>query len=83
MLYPSISQLTHDEVNRYRLVIATAKCARHVNDVMNEIRAVEEGKSEEKNLPQESFDGYDVKNSVSIAVHKLADGDYAILDKDN
>ena len=30
MLYPSIQKLTNDKVNRYMLVMAAAKCARHI-----------------------------------------------------
>ena len=32
MIKPSIEQLTKGEINRYELVIATAKCARIVTD---------------------------------------------------
>ena len=32
MIKPTISELTHDEINRYELVIAIAKCARRVTD---------------------------------------------------
>ena len=36
LLYPSIQQITKGQVNRYCLVIATAKCARHITDKMLE-----------------------------------------------
>ena len=32
MIYPTFSELTKDEFNRYQLAIATAKCARIVTD---------------------------------------------------
>ncbi len=32
MLYPTITQLTQDEFNRYELALATAKCARLITD---------------------------------------------------
>ena len=32
MLYPTISELTKDEFNRYELALATAKCARVITD---------------------------------------------------
>ena len=33
MIYPSIGELTKDgKINRYELVIATAKCARKITD---------------------------------------------------
>ena len=36
MLYPSIQQITKGKINRYTLVIATAKSARHVTEKANE-----------------------------------------------
>lgn len=83
MLYPSIQELTHDEVNRYRLVIATAKCARMVIDKMNEEREYAE-KNKDSDVPlKESFAEFDVQKPVSIAVQKLASGDYKITEKDD
>ncbi len=32
MLHPTIADLTKGEINRYQLAIATAKCARKLND---------------------------------------------------
>jgi len=32
MLHPTIADLTKGEINRYELAIATAKCARELND---------------------------------------------------
>ena len=32
MIYPTFSELTKDQFNRYQLAIATAKCARMVTD---------------------------------------------------
>ena len=32
MLYPTITELTKDEFNRYELALATAKCARIITD---------------------------------------------------
>ena len=46
MLYPTVQDLTNDKVNRYKLVIATAKCARHIIDKANEEQAIEEIKYE-------------------------------------
>lgn len=78
MLYPSIQQLTHGEVNRYCLVIATAKCARHVTDKMLEEREYAEKHRDLEFLPRESFAEYEVRKPVSIAVKKLASGEYSI-----
>lgn len=79
MLYPSIQQLTHGEVNRYRLVIAAAKCARHVTDKMLEEREYAEKHKDLEFLPRESFADFEVRKPVSIAVKKLANGDYSIV----
>lgn len=84
MLYPSTQQLTHGEVNRYRLVIATAKCARYVTDKMIEEREyAEKHKDQEFLTPHESFANYEVRKPVSIAVHKIADGEYKVLGRDD
>ena len=32
MIYPTITELTKDEFNRYELTLATAKCARLITD---------------------------------------------------
>ena len=78
MLYPSIQQLTHGEVNRYCLVIATAKCARHVTEKMLEEREYAEKHRDLDFLPRESFAEFEVRKPVSIAVQKLANGEYSI-----
>jgi len=83
MLYPSIQQLTGGEFNRYRLVIAAAKCARHVTDKMIEEREYAEKHKDMEYLPKESFAEFEVRKPVSIALHKLANGDYSVDEKDN
>lgn len=78
MLYPSIQQITKGQFNRYCLVIATAKCARHITDKMLEEREYAEKHKDLEFLPRGSFADFDVRKPVSIAVQKLADGDYSI-----
>lgn len=84
MLYPTVQDLTNDKINRYSLVIATAKCARHIIDKANEERELEE----QRRLDNDRF-GKDSKNEhdillsekpVSIAVQKLYEGEYTILE---
>ena len=83
MLYPSIQQLTGGEINRYRLVIASAKCARHVTDKMIEEREFAE-KHKDSDIPtKDSFASYEVRKPVSIALKKLAEGEYTINEKDD
>ncbi|MBO4366584.1 MAG: DNA-directed RNA polymerase subunit omega [Clostridia bacterium] len=84
MLYPSVQQLTHNgEINRYRLVIATAKCARHINEEMEEERLNAEKHKDQDYAPRADFSTYPVQKPVSIAVQKLAEGDYHILTTDD
>ena len=82
MLYPTVQDLTNDKVNRYKLVIATAKCARHIIDKVNEEQALEEltrvdndrfAKDSKSDNPLLS------EKPVSIAVQKLYDGEYTII----
>ena len=80
MLYPSVQQLTHNgEINRYRLVIAAAKCARHINDEIEEEHINAEKHKDMEYTPHVDFSTYPVQKPVSIAVAKLAEGEYRIL----
>jgi len=72
MLYPSIQDLTNDEVNRYMLVIAAAKSARYVTYKTNQDLQNKEG---EKAVSIEESS----KKSVSIAVDKLHGGQFKII----
>lgn len=80
MLYPSIQDLTTGNANRYRIVIATAKCARHITDKMLEEREYAEKHKDLEFLPRETFADFEVRKPVSIAVQKLAAGDYSIAE---
>lgn len=83
MLYPTVQDLTNDKVNRYKLVIATAKCARHIIDKANEEAAIEEAnRTENDRFSKDSKNENPLLNEkpVSIAVQKLYDGEYAIVD---
>ena len=83
MLYPSLEKLTNDNVNRYKLVIATAKCARHVTQKANEAREVIEYRKENDRFGKDSkteitADAANEK-AVSVAIGKLASGEFRIL----
>ena len=80
MLYPSIQEITKGRVNRYCLVIAAAKCARHITDKMFEEREYAEKHKDLEFLPRETFADFEVRKPVSIAVQKLAAGDYSIAE---
>jgi len=84
MLYPTVQQLTNEKVNRYKLVIATAKGARHIIDKANE-----EHEREEKHRLEVDRYGKELHSEddpllnekpVSLAVKKIYDGEYKILD---
>lgn len=84
MLYPTVQELTNDKVNRYKLVIATAKCARHIIDEANEEHEAEEKHRLEndrfgKETHGEAFETLLTENPVSVAVKKLHDGEYRII----
>ena len=79
MLYPSIQKLTNDKVNRYMLVMAAAKCARHITqEVVDEHNrlALERTDKESKNdvVPSELKE-----KAVSMAVKRLDEGEYKII----
>lgn len=81
MLYPTVQDLTNDKVNRYKLVIATAKCARHIIDKANEEQAIEEIKYENDRFSKDSKAENPLltEKPVSIAVQKLYEGEYTIV----
>ncbi len=83
MLYPTVQDLTNDNVNRYSLVIATAKCARHIIDKANEERELEEKRRiDNDRFSKESKNETDIllsEKPVSIAVQKLYEGEYTII----
>ncbi len=83
MLYPNVQDLTNDKVNRYKLVIATAKCARHLIDKSNEERELEERRRlETDRYGKETKNENDIlltEKPVSVAVNKLYDGEYTII----
>ncbi len=84
MLYPTVQDLTNDHVNRYKLVIAAAKCARHIIDKANDEREYEELNNNDdtirfsKNHKSEA-DLLLTEKPVSIAVKKLYEGEYVIV----
>lgn len=83
MLYPSLEELTNEEVNRYRLVIATAKFARYVTEKANESREYAEMRKELERFGKDTKSEItaDAANdkAVSVAIKKIADGEFKIL----
>ena len=83
MLYPSIHSLTTDKINRYKLVIATAKCARYITQKTVEEREAAESHKENDRFSKDSkldinSDSVNDK-AVTVAVGRLYDGTYKII----
>jgi DNA-directed RNA polymerase subunit K/omega len=83
MLYPSLENLTNENVNRYRLVIATAKCARYVTQKANEARDIAEQRKEIDRFSKDtktemSADAANDK-AVSVAIQKISSGEFKIV----
>ncbi len=80
MLYPSVQQMTNEKVNRYALVIATAKGARYINDKQNKEREEAELKREEhsKDIKLPTGDSVNEK-AVSVTIEKLRNGEFKIV----
>lgn len=83
MLYPSLQELTTDKVNRFELVIATAKCARHITDKLNvEKEAAEQRKDVDrfnKDIKNEVTADSVNDKAVSVAIKRIYAGEYKII----
>jgi len=79
MIYPSISELSDEGVNRYTLSIATAKCARRITDEQLSKAQMASDFKDDK------FSGYASKNAaanqkpVKEAIEKLYTREYKIV----
>ena len=84
MIYPSIEELTNEKVNRYALVIATAKCARNITDEYVRQKRVAENqitgnKETDKSLASMISKELCDEKAVRIAINRIKDGEYTIL----
>ncbi|MBQ0125905.1 MAG: hypothetical protein KBS59_06240 [Clostridiales bacterium] len=83
MIKPSIEQLTKGEINRYALVIATAKCARIVTDEYVDQREKADRLVANKmtDKPISALIDPDLRNNKAVenAVQRIARGDYKII----
>lgn len=84
MIYPTIKEITKDNYNRYTLVIATAKSARHITDeavAAAEKAAAAAAESGKDNKPAAGeFLG---EKAVTLAVDKLLTGEYKVIPAEN
>lgn len=84
MLYPTITELTKDEFNRYELALATAKCARIITDEYVAQRAAAEeaacgNKDTERSLINMINKEYRDEKAVKNAITKINNGEYKIV----
>ena len=84
MLYPTISELTKDEFNRYELALATAKCARLITDEYVRQREAAEksatgNKDADRNLIKMINKEYRDEKAVKNAITRISSGEYKIV----
>ena len=84
MLYPTISELTKDEFNRYELALATAKCARLITDEYVRQREAAEksatgNKEANRNLINMINKEYRDEKAVKNAITRISSGEYQIV----
>ncbi len=84
MLYPTITELTKDEFNRYELALATAKCARIItNEYVKQREAAEKSatgnKDADRNLIKLINKEYRDEKAVKNAITRLHNGEYKIV----
>ena len=84
MIYPTITELTKDEFNRYELALATAKCARVITDEY--VRQREEAeksatgnKEADRNLLSSINKEYRDEKAVKNAINRSHKGEYNIV----
>lgn len=84
MIYPSIDELTKNgEINRYELVIATAKCARKITDEYVAQREVAEraiaNKETDKSIAALVRKEFRDDKAVRTAINRIQGGEYGII----
>lgn len=87
MINPSVSELAaKGDLNRYELVIATAKCARKITDEYVAQRELAEraiqNKETDKSIAQLVKREFRDDKAVRTAINRIRDGEYEILDRD-
>ena len=86
MIYPSIAELTNNnKINRYTLVVATAKCARVITDEYVKQReyaekvAMNKDSEKSKNVASLIRKEYRDEKAVKNAINGLHSGEFRIL----
>ena len=88
MIYPSVNELTKEgEINRYELVIATAKCARKITDEYVAQRELAEkavaSKETDKSVSALLTKEFRDDKAVRTAINRLQSGEYEICPDEN
>ena len=86
MIYPTITELTKDEFNRYELALATAKCARMLTDEYVRQRDLAEksstgNKEADRNLMNMINKEYRDEKAVKNAINRIHKGEYLLVRK--
>lgn len=84
MIYPTITELTKDEFNRYELALATAKCARIITDeYVRQREAAEKEAADNKeagrNLIAKINKEYRDEKAVKNAIGRIYRGEYKMI----
>ncbi|MBQ7384657.1 MAG: hypothetical protein IJV72_07715 [Clostridia bacterium] len=87
MIYPTITELTKDEFNRYELALATAKCARMITDEYVKQREAAEkastgNKEADRNLMNAINKEYRDEKAVKNAINRIHKGEYTLVRKE-
>ena len=87
MIYPTITELTKEEFNRYELTLATAKCARIITDeYVQQREAAEkealENKEAGRNLIAKINKEYRDEKAVKNAIGRIHRGEYKRIHKE-
>ena len=84
MIYPTITELTKDEFNRYELTLATAKCARQITDEYVRQREIAEraatgNKDADRSIINHLNKEYREEKAVKNALTKIKAGEYKLV----
>ena len=78
MIYPSMSEITEkNNINRYELVVATAKCARIITD--DYIKQKELAEKSDDRIPVKIKKELRDEKAVQNAINMLSDGEFTII----
>ncbi|MBR6507543.1 MAG: hypothetical protein IKT37_08095 [Clostridia bacterium] len=81
MIYPTIKEITKEKYNRYTLVIATAKSARHITD--QAVKAAEKAAESADSKDSKTNVEFLGEKAVTLAVDKLLTGEYKVVSAEN